>query len=172
MLAQIFQERLDDVAGRSWDLPPIIVRPHGEYVGLLKEARELYEYGYFYSCVAMCGIVCERLVKDLLRASVIVEDGGSSKVPPDKAFDQLERVEVGALVRFLEEAGPLATSAKAAKKLGELRNKYAHARGKKPKEEALKAIGLLHEVVEDTVSVFKDYDIEDGRLVRKPGDAT
>ncbi len=40
-----------------------------EYLELLTEARELYRSGHFYSCVAMSGIVAERLVKDLLRQS-------------------------------------------------------------------------------------------------------
>ena len=36
------------------------------------------------------------------------------------------------------------------------------------KRDALKAISLLHEFLENTVSVFRDYTIEDGQLVPKP----
>ena len=116
----------------------------------------------------MCGIVGERLVKDVLRASVLVEKDGKPQRPADVAFDQLERVEVNGIVRFLKEAELLsADSAKAARTLGELRNQYAHARGKKPQRDALKAIKLLHTLVEGTVSMFKDFEIKDGVFVRK-----
>ena len=50
-------------------------------------------------------------------------------------------------------------------KLGELRNKYAHARGQASKRDAVKAITLLQTLVDDTVSVFKDFEIKDGALV-------
>ena len=49
----------------------------------------------------------------------------------------------------------------------QLRNAYAHARGKNPEDDAAKAITWLHAIVEDTVSVFKDFDVKDGAFVRK-----
>jgi len=63
-----------DAVERIWKLPPIILKePFGDYVELLLETRDLFVAGQFYSCVAMCGIVGERLAKDILRASVLVE---------------------------------------------------------------------------------------------------
>src|SRR6266498_3138720 len=119
--------RLDASIDRGFELPSLIVNnPDGEYLALLLEARQLYIDGYFYACVAMCGIVNERLIKDTLHA---------------------------------------------AKDLGDLRNKYAHARGRQSKNDALNAIKLLQEVVEGTVSVLKDHEIKDGKFVRKNVDA-
>jgi len=54
-----------------------------------------------------------------------------------------------------------------AEKLGKLRNQHAHARGKDPERDALKAIWFLDTVVQDTVSAFKEFEIKDGALVRK-----
>ena len=68
ILRQRFEGRLTDAVERVWELPPMILKPHGEYLALLLEAREIYLAGHFYSCVAMCGIVGERLVKDMFRA--------------------------------------------------------------------------------------------------------
>ncbi len=169
LLQQRFEGALADAVERVWDLPPIILlKPYGEYLSLLIEARDLYLLGHFYSCVAMCGIVGERLAKDVFRASVLVQKGGPPHPPPETAFDQLERVEVNGIVRFLREAKLIsAKAAKSAERLGQLRNQYAHARGKAPQPDALKAIKLLHTLVEDTVSVFKEFEIKDGALVPK-----
>lgn len=168
MLRQRFEEALEDSVDRGWELPPIIVQPSGEYLELLLESRELYVAGRFYSCVAMCGIVGERLIKDVLRASMLVQKDGKPQVPSVTALDQFERVDVNGIVRFLKEVGLLSVEAtKAAEKLGQLRNQYAHARGRKPQSDALEAIKLLHIVVESTVSIFKEYDIKDGAFVRK-----
>lgn len=169
MLRQRFEERLPEVVERVWELPPIILKePFEDYLALLLEARELFLAGHFYACVAMCGIVGERLVKDLLRQSVFVEKHGQVLRPADAAFDQFERVEVNGIVRFLKEADLLnGAAAKAAEDLGQLRNKYAHARGKEPQRDALDVIKLLHALVEATVSALKDFEIKDGALARK-----
>jgi hypothetical protein len=45
---------------------------------------------------------------------------------------------------------------KAADDLGQLRNKYAHARGKSSEADALRAMNLLHTLVEETVHVRLD----------------
>ncbi len=168
ILRKRFEKSLPDAVERVWDLPPLILKAHGDYLDLLNETRELYILGHFYSCVAMCGIVGERLVKDLLRASVCVQKSGSLQIPPETAFDQFERVEVSGIARFLREADLLTDKAsKDAEKLGQIRNQYAHARGKKPQQDALKSINLLHTLVEDTVSVFTEFDFIDGAFVRK-----
>ena len=69
-LTQKFEKNLPAAVERIWKLPCLnISKP---YTDLLFEARELFVEGHFYSCVAMCGIVGERLIKDMLRASVSV----------------------------------------------------------------------------------------------------
>jgi hypothetical protein len=168
ILKQRFEANLTDSVERIWDLPPIAVNPEGEYLTLLQEARQLYLMGSFYSCVAMCGIVGERLIKDVFRASVLINKSGSVQQPSPKAFDQFERIEVHGISQFLKACELLSEdAAKAAKDLRDLRNQYAHARGKAEQFEALKAIKFLHVVVEDTVSVFKRFTIKDGVFVPK-----
>ena len=77
------------------------------------------------------------------------------------AFAEREHSETSIAGMISDEA------AKAADKLGQLRNGYAHARGKDAPKDAIKAIKLLHVLVEDTVSVFKDFEIKEGAFVRK-----
>ncbi len=169
MLRDKFERNLPSAVERIWELPPIMLQdPEGAYVELLSETRELFIAGHFYSCVAMCGIVGERLIKDLFRASVLIHRAGNATRPAEAAFDQLERVGVNGLVRFLKETELLGDEAtKAAERLGQLRNRYAHARGEEPHKDAIEAILVLHTLVEGTVSVFKDFEIKDGGFVRK-----
>jgi hypothetical protein len=168
ILRQGLEGRLEDSVARMWVLPQLAVKPEGEYLALLLESRELYVDGRFYSCVAMCGIVGERLVKDVLRGSVLIQKDGAATAPSEKAFDQFQRVEVYGIVSFLKEAGILSDdAARAARDLGTLRNAYSHARGKDAQADALKAIQLLHALVEGTVSIFKDFEIQDGAFVSK-----
>jgi hypothetical protein len=169
ILREKFDNTLSEAVERIWELPPIILQKRSrEYVGLLVEARDLFIAGYFYSCVAMCGIVGERLIKDAFRTSLLIGKAGSIVSPTDAALDQLERIDVSSIVRFLNEAELLGDEArKAAESLGQLRNQYAHARGKDPHADAVSAITKLHTLVEDTVSVFKDFEITDGGFARK-----
>lgn len=164
-----FEQGLDTSVERVWDLSALaLLEPSSPYIALLVEARQLYVEGHFYACVAMCGIVAERLVKDALRATVLVAKDGRAETPGDVAFDQLERVESMGLVGFLEKAGVLEPdAAKAARKIVELRNAYAHARGKNPDADAGKAIAHLQTIVEGTVSMFRDFEIRDGVFVRR-----
>jgi hypothetical protein len=167
LLQNRFDLRLPDAVERMWELPPIVLqRPNDEYISLLVEARELFTMGYFYSCVAMCGIVGEKLVKDLLRGSILVSRNGITERPDDEAFDQFERVDVSSIIRFLNKSKLLDESAKkAAEDLLVLRNRYAHARGKNPQQDALRSIGELHTILEGTVSILRDYEIIEGRFV-------
>ena len=50
MLRNSLEQRLPDSVNRIWELPPIALQgPSEDYVGLMKEARELFVAGYFYS---------------------------------------------------------------------------------------------------------------------------
>jgi hypothetical protein len=164
MLRAQFEGQLADNVERMWELPPIILnQASGRYRDLLLEARDLFIAGYFYSCVAMCGIIGERLVKDMFRASVFLQKNGQITRPMDAAFDDLDYLGARNLVEFLGKCAILEDDAqKAALKLQTLRNRYAHAKGKKPEADAINAIKLLHVIVEGTISVFKECEIKNG----------
>lgn len=167
LLRSKFDLKLSDAVERMWELPPLILlRPNDEYIGLLTEARELFTMGYFYSCVAMCGITGERLVKDLLRGSILISGANGVNRPSNEAFDQFERTDANSLVNFLNKAALINDDTKkAAIKLAQLRNDYAHARGKNPQDDAFESIKTLHILVEGTVSVLKDFEIIDGKFI-------
>ncbi len=117
----------------------------------------------------MSGIVAERIVKDLLRQTIMIsKDDGEFVKPTDSAFDQLERVDMSSLVKFCKETGLInPETSTAVTSLYELRNKYAHGRGKNAAKDSLKAIDWVHELVEATVSIKSEFEFVDGSLRRR-----
>ena len=137
-LHQHLDDEIDGILARQSQLPILIVHDSGEYVQLLVEARDLYCHGFFYACVAMCGIVSERIIKDILRAALRIQTVAGTSGVSEEALDQLERVEVAALTQFVAACGIISKNTRiVAAKLVELRNKYAHARGKNPQSDAI-----------------------------------
>lgn len=166
----IYRKELEDqlpaIIERQKELPTLMLDVSGEHVRLLIEARDLFCHAYFYSCVAMCGIVAERILKDTLRRHIFVATDDQISQPSEKAFDQLEHVDISSITKFLSESELIDPEAKsAAETISRLRNKYAHARGESPEADALKAIRHLHTLVAHTVSVLKHFTIKEGYLV-------
>jgi len=167
MLRRRVEQRLDDMISRYRELPAIIVH-FGKYSELLLEARDLFVWGKFYSCVAMCGITAERIAKELLRTSLLMRKKYQWAFPSDEQAAILDRIEMNDVRELLIKSEVIDENLrKPFQALSELRNKYAHATGKKPKEDAKLAIIYLHQIIEGTVSVFKNYEIKEGKLVLK-----
>jgi hypothetical protein len=84
-------------------------------------------------------------------------NAGVDHWPPRKVFERLKTM------RILSEKASAASA-----DLKKIRDRHAHARaGHTSQEEAKTAIGLLHVLVEDTVSIFKEFDFVNGSFVRK-----
>lgn len=167
LLRQEFESQIDDIISKYASLPWLMIHP-GEYCDLLTEARTLFVSGYFYSCVAMCGITAERIVKDIFSRSLLVILNGQPMRPSDRAIEDLESFGAKDICDFLIDAGVLNVELRSPfKGLGELRNKYTHAGGKRPEKDARTAINHLHKIIDGTVSILKDFDIQEGKLVKK-----
>lgn len=167
MLRQRTEQKLDDMLSRYKQLPAIFVHL-GKHSELLYEARDLYIEGKYYSCVAMCGITAERIAKELLRISLLLRKKDKWTFPSDEQAALIDRIEINDIRELLIKSEVIEEKLrKPFQKLSELRNKYAHATGKNPQVDAKLAIDYLHEIVEGTVSVFKHYEIKEGKLVLK-----
>ena len=162
-----FRNKIDSVIDRYASLPQVMVQ-HGEYVKLLIEARQLFIFGYYYSCIAMCGIVVERIIKDALSLHIRISLNQKTFSPPRNALKKLEFISIRTIYKFLIEAGVIAKEVKKSlDKLIDLRNHYVHAKGEGHEKDARTAIELLHKIIEGTVSIFKDYEIQNGMLTMK-----
>ncbi|MEE8372136.1 MAG: hypothetical protein V3R87_00165 [Dehalococcoidia bacterium] len=171
-----FESRLPFYVEARASLPSLIVT-EGPYRPLLKEARTLYTFGYYYSCVAMCGITAERIVKDIFVTNIRVMKSGKPGKPSREAEEVLESFGAKQICDFLLASGLLHKNLnKPLKDLAVLRNKYTHARQSAKDEEAAraelekdarKAIKLLHTTVEGTVAAVKG--ITDPTYQHPPG---
>lgn len=137
------QERLSQ-------LPPLLIED-GPYCRLIREARDVFVDGHFYACVAMCGISFERFQRDKAEPY-----GATQKDKMDRIRSILKKNNVlSPKTLFLCES------------MAELRNKYAHGHGLKPKEDALKSLEWMHSFIDNETNLMRDYVIVNGILNRK-----
>jgi len=174
LMRQELERDLGKRISRYKELPAIMIQVSGkngkdEYAKLLQEARKLYVEGKFYSCVIICGVTSERIAKDILRKMIALK----LLKKPDKTkilnfLKQLDRIPMDVVYNSIIAVEAVNKSTrKTFEKLSKLRDNYVHARRVESQEDAQKAIKYLHEIVEETVSVFKKYKIQQGKLVLK-----
>ena len=170
-LKKILHDRLDkdfeNIKDRYSNLPSIMVKT-GPHVDLLVETRELFAHGFFYSCITMCGVTAERIIKDIFISSTRIDVNGVIHGLSDDAIKEMESFDYYRIIKFIKNVGLISKETrKIAIVLLELRNKYSHARGDSSESDCLVAVKLLHKIIENTVSIFKQYDIKEGKLVKK-----
>jgi len=131
-------------------LPPLLIEV-GPYCKMLREARNDFVNGDFYSCVTMCGISFERFQRDKAK-----QYGATRK-------DNMLKVR-----KILQENKVISPETlDLCKKMADLRNEYAHGHGLKPKEDALKALRWMHSFINNETNLMRDFVIINGVLNRK-----
>ena len=131
-------------------LPPLLIEV-GPYCKLLREARDVFVDGHFYACVAMCGISFERFQRDKAKPYGAKK---KQKIWEVRSILQKNRVLSSGTLNLCKE-------------MADLRNKYVHGHGLKPKEDALKALKWMHSFIDKETNLMRDYVIVDGVLSRK-----
>jgi hypothetical protein len=148
---------------RSRKLPALITSTVPQVTELLIETRATYVDGHYFSTVAAAATTADRICLHL---------ADRYELPP-KESRWLREQTFGKKLDKLRKLGLLDNASHGSLwKLNRVRNRHLHPQaplsGLTAKRDALLAIRLLHEFVERTVSVFRDYQIEDGRLSPRP----
>ena len=148
---------------RYLKLPTYIVHKDDEILPLLLEARETYIDGLFFSCIGASAAAADRLCVGLLnRYGVNVKT--KNELLNCTFGEKLERLQAMKLIDN--------NQFDILSRLNRLRNKHLHPTypitGRTTQVDSLKTLKLLHEFLEGTLSVFRDYVIEEGRLVPRP----
>lgn len=144
-------------------LPALIASTVPQVTELLIETRATYVDGHYFSTVAAAATTADRICLHLAERYDLApkESRWLREQTFGKKLDKLRKL------GLLDNAshGSLC-------KLNRVRNRHLHPQAPlsslTAKRDALLAIRLLHEFVERTVSVFRDYQIEDGRLSPRP----
>lgn len=135
---------------RLAQLSPLLME-NGAYCGLIREARDVFVGGYFYACVAMCGIALERFQRDMAAP-----------------FGATRKHKMWQVRQILEDNKVLSPGTFClCKKMADLRNDYAHGQGLNPKADALKSLEWMHSFIDNETNLMRDYVIVDGILHRK-----
>ena len=133
------------------------------------EAHTLYNEGYFYSCVCVCGITAERI------ESEIVHRAKAKRGPEEygRRREQFESEGGKGTIQFLAHLGVITKPvSERMVRLRRKRNEYAHPEGAlaMPRD-AGTCIDDLAFVINELADVFKHYEIRKGVLVHKQGGA-
>jgi len=137
---------------RLAELPPLLIEA-GAYCNLLREARDVFVEGYFYACVAMCGISLERFQRDKATSY-----GAGAK---DKIW------QIRKLLCTNQALQP--ETIVLCEKMATMRNNYAHGHGLTPREDAVQALRWLHQFISRETDLMQDYTVIEGVLHRKRG---
>ncbi len=130
------------------------------------EAHTLYNEGYFYSCVCVCGITAERVEAEIVRrakSQIGAEEYGKQR-------QQWENESHKGTANFLTHLGLITRSvADVLIRLWHKRTDYVHPSGPlQPADDAKSCIEDLAFVINELADAFKFFDIRDGVLVPKP----
>jgi len=139
-----------DMWERLSQLPPLLIED-GPYCRLIREARDVFVDGHYYSCVAMCGISFERFQRD--------------KATPHGATREDRMDKVRSILR--KNRVLLRKTLLLCKRMADLRNEYAHGDGLHPREDALKSLEWMRSFIDNETNLLRDYVVVKGILSRK-----
>ena len=150
-----FNDKIAEIIERYKNLPAIVV-DLGVYTESLKEARQVYVEGYFYSCIAMCCVTAEKIAKDILIQNLFIQKDDNFEKIPKEAIKYFEKINLETIREILIKSNLISVTLRAPyKKLAELRNKYMHTIDITSKEaDAVSALNFLHTIIMETVSLI------------------
>jgi hypothetical protein len=166
-LIRLFQDNYDDIYKRRKEIEGVgIVYAEGKMWGLLQEAMHSYLLGHYYGTIALSGMAAERICFDYIELSEIQING---KILSDEAKQELFHLPLSHLIIFLHECGILDKKSRGAlHQISDIRNRIVHPKmSSDPQKDAIEVFNLLCNAVENLLSIFKFYNIVNGKLVKR-----
>jgi hypothetical protein len=142
------------------------VYAEGKMWELLQEAIHSYMLGHYYATIALSGMAAERICYDYIEFSEISING---KILSDEAKQELIWLPLRHLIDFLYKYGIIdEKSKKVLLQINDKRNAHVHPKMlSDPKKDAKEALNKLCNVAENLLSMFRFYDLVDGRFVKR-----
>ncbi|XPV77949.1 MAG: DUF4145 domain-containing protein [Desulfovibrio sp.] len=93
VLKKWFEDNLDNIIQRKWEIDDITYLSNiSDFIKLLEEAENLYELGFFTSCIALIGVSSEDFTKFLAIQL------GHPKLESDNQYNRLKKLEEEQLI--------------------------------------------------------------------------
>lgn len=141
----------------------------GKIIALLSEVFNVYCLGMYYSAIATCSMAAERLCYDFLD---FLEIKFGNKLLDDSDKELLAHIPLSRLIELLLKINIVDEESKTLLfQIIEIRNRYIHPKATDAdtlKNDALKIVNLLCRVLESRLSMFRFYELVDGKFIRKP----
>lgn len=142
-----------------------LIMADGKVPALLMEAVDSYILGNFYATIALCGMTAERLCYDFID---FVDIRIGEKLLNNKQKQVLYKLPFSSLVDFFWKIGSFNDRTKGLMfNISDIRNRHIHPTMVRPAEDAINILNLLCKVLEEKLSIFQFYEINDGKLVLK-----
>lgn len=145
----------------------ILYMDYAKFAYLLDEAFKTYQLGLFNSTIAICGTVAERICYDLVDMMEILVfinrvDQSTKELLYEMPFRHL--------LEFLWKVTAFNENDKnLLHKIYDTRNRYVHPKkAGNAQSDALTTLNQTCRVLENMFSVFRFYELKDGKLIAKP----
>lgn len=158
-LGRIIQDRvttdIEDIVERWYSLEDIgVIEEEGTFENLLKEAEELYSFGYYVGAISLIGVAAEELCKTISDDSM------------EKNISQHDRIEL-----LYKKSKVSLSSKELLHSIRKIRNNYIHMNNKRAYqdksfliEHAINVISFFKETIKNTLKVS---DIDYAEVVDK-----
>ncbi len=152
---------IPEIIKREKNIRALMTDELGDYLMLLREAKEVYKLGYFHSAIAMVGIAVERFSIEL-ESHLRFEINGNPITQKNligNHFNQYKRL------RLLKKANLITQDAfDKLEKIRVIRNKYVHPKTEThPEKDSIETLNLMITVLKSRFS--SKYSIRKGKLV-------
>lgn len=135
-------------------------------IQLLMDAFESYVLGKYYAAVAVSGMAAERLVYDFIELLPIKFGEQNLTLEAKK---ELMYIQYSKLLLTLKSIGVFNDNEfKILNQINIIRNNHVHPKMENVEQDATKIVKLLCQLLELKLSMFRFYDVVDGRFQLKP----
>lgn len=148
---------------REISLPHLLIHNDDEFLPLLLEARSTYRDGYYFSCIAASVTTADRICLRLAEHFGV----------PTSEMSWLEEQTLGRKIDRLASLLLIDTyQVGILKTINTIRTRHLHPRHDIShtmlRRDARASMTLLHQLLDGTVSVYRDHAFRDGIMVPKP----
>ena len=142
-----------------------IIYAEGKFVEMLDEVFDNYVLGKYYATIAVASMVAERLCYDFLN---FLEIKIGETILKEHQKEELHHLPFSRMIEFLLKVGILdESSRKLLNEINNIRNRHIHPKMKDAEKDALEIVNRLCSVLESRLSLFRFYDLVDGKFVKK-----